>query len=425
MVLVTWLSLGLGGCASYGDWVAHMEHDVAAGDYPAALAVLEEEASHQRDTLLYLLDRALLLRMAGDLSASNAAFEEAKVLMDHVEAMSVSEQTGALTVNDLMRSYTAEAHERVLVHVFAALNYLELGQPREARVELLQMDERLGQLDREAPAAGAFGRYFSGLVFQSLGEWDQALVAYRRAYRAYEDYPPGAGLSVPASLEDALLTLSVRLGLPDEAARYRSAFGRGPRDGDGDARAEVVFVLFSGLAPVKQETHISAVTEEGILVTVAMPYYEGRQPHVAGASLTGGGRRVTAETVEDINALAMDALERAKPLILARALARAALKSVAVEKANDKDEGLGFLANVVSVMSERADTRSWSLLPSRIYLLRLPLSAGAHTVQLRLEDDAGRLVASRDYTLTLKAGEMRFLSLHWVDDEDARGASLH
>ncbi|HHH35533.1 MAG TPA: hypothetical protein ENK48_01730 [Gammaproteobacteria bacterium] len=417
LLAAVWLQ----GCASYGDWVEQMEHRLADGDYPAALAVLEQEGRAGRDALLYLLNRGLLLRMAGDLRGSNAAFEAAKTRMDYLDTLSLSEQAGALAVNELARSYTAEDYERMLVYVFEALNYLELGEAQEARVELMQLDE---WMTRRGEEAGAFGRYFSGLVFQALGEWDQALVAYRKAYRAYQDYPPGAGVTMPATLEDALLTTSARLGLRDEAARYRADFGHGARETD-EAGAEVVFILCSGLAPVKHESRIDAVTKEGILVTVALPYYEDRRPHVEGAVLTGDGRHARAEMVEDINALAMDALARARPVMLARALARAALKAVAVEKTDEKDEGLGFLANVVSVMSERADTRSWSLLPNRIYLLRLPLPAGSHELRLRLQDGAGRLVASRDYALTLKAGEMRFLGLHWVDDEDVTGRTRH
>ncbi|MFQ5487713.1 MAG: COG3014 family protein, partial [Gammaproteobacteria bacterium] len=409
----------LSACASYGDWVRQLEYELAAGNYRGALAVLEDEGRRPRDALLYLLDRALLLRMDGDFAASNAAFEEAKVLMEKFSAVSVSEQAGALTINDLQRSYSGEAYERVLLHLFAALNYLELGLPREARVEILQLDVVLGQLEAESLAAGAFARYFSGLVFEALGEADQALIAYRKAYRAYRDYPPAAALALPALLKTDLLRLTARLGLAEELARYRREFAMSvPLTEAAPAKGEVIFILFSGLAPLKHETRINAVTENGELVTVAMPYYDSRLPHVRKGVLEADGVRAESEAVEDINTLAMEALQRQAPLIMARALVRAILRHEAVEKAGEEDEGLGFLVNVAGVVSERADTRSWSILPSRIYLARLALPAGDYTLQVRLQNARGELAGTRRFDIRVQGGGKRFLSLHWIDSHD-------
>src|SRR5690606_14309472 len=107
-----------------------------------------------RDAVLYDLNRAMLLRMAGDYGQSNAAFEQAKDAIDRLDAVSVREQAGALAVNDMLRSYTGAPYERVLLHVYAALNYLALDRPDDARVEILQLDVLLGQED--ARAGGAF-----------------------------------------------------------------------------------------------------------------------------------------------------------------------------------------------------------------------------------------------------------------------------
>jgi hypothetical protein len=72
------------------------------------------------------------------------------------------------------------------------------------------------------------------------------------------------------------------------------------------------------------------------------------------------------------------------------------------------------MINIAGVMSERADTRSWSTLPNRVYLARLPLVAGRHEVRVELEGDA----VVRDYTVELAPGEKRFVSLHWVTAGD-------
>lgn len=413
LTIVT-LTAALSGCATYGDWVGDMERQIAARDLAGALRTLDERAGGRaRDAVLYELNRALLLRMAGEYMESNVAFERAKEAIERVDALSVSEQAGALAVNDLQRSYAAESHERVLLHVYSALNYLELGRPEAARVEILQLDVRLG-LEVGGGGGEAFGRYLSGMVFEALGQHDDAMIAYRKAYAAYRRDP---AVGVPPSLGRDLVRTATRVGgLQDEWRRYRAEFGLaeeetpGPRAEEG----EVIFLLHSGLAPLKRDDLVAAATPEGRLVSVSLPYYAPRAPVAYGARLTAGGAAATAGLVEDVAAVAVTALQREQPLILARALARAALKHEASEQADRESEALGAMVNIAGVVSERADTRSWSTLPSRIYLARLPLPPGRHAVRVEL---AG-VAVTRDYEVELAPGEKRFISLHWVSAAD-------
>ena len=123
--------------------------------------------------------------------------------------------------------------------------------------------------------------------------------------------------------------------------------------------------------------------------------------------------------MEDIEALAVGSLERRKPEILARALARAVLKYNASREAQKNNEALAFMVNVAGVLTERADTRSWSTLPSRISLLRWPLTAGHYRIDVDLLGDDGIVVAQRTFEdVAIVAGEKRFLSLHWVSPDD-------
>jgi len=414
LTIVT-LIAALSGCATYGDWVGEMEQQIAAHDVAGALRTLDERAGGRaRDAVLYDLNRALLLRMEGDYVQSNAAFESAKAAIERLDAVSVSEQTGALAINDMMRSYTAEPYERALLHVYAALNYLDLGQPEAARVEILQLDVLLGQ-EEDAPDGAGFARYLSGMIFEALGQYDDAMIAYRQAYAAYRRDAAAGG--APASLGRDLVRTAARVGgLEDELRRYRTEFGLaeaelpGPRAEEG----ELIFLLHSGLAPVKRDQVIGASTPEGRVVAVAMPYYEMRTPRVTGARLSAGDAVVATEVAEDVAAVAVATLEREKPLILLRAISRAAIKHEASEKADQENNTLGAVINIAGIVSERADTRSWSTLPNRIYLARLPLPDGRHEVRVELAGDA----AARDYVVELAPGEKRFISLHWVSAGD-------
>lgn len=409
----------LAACATYSDWAGRMERAVAEGDPARAMEVLERHGgARARDTVLYLLNRAMLLRMDGALQDSNAAFEQAKALIEQLSALSISEQAGALTVNDLMRSYTSPSFERAMIHVYSALNYLELGEPERARVEALQLDTLAARLGDDGLPMPAFARYLSGMVFETLGEWDDAMIDYRKAYQAYSQYPRDYGAGVPKALKRDLLRLAARQGLNDELARYREEFGELTSEGSRPAQGEVVFLLHSGLAPIKRDTLTAGTAKDGQVVTVSMPYYARRRPQITSAQVAADGFQELAEPVEDLQGLALDTLEAQKPAILARAIARAVVKKKASSEAREKDETLGLMVNVAGALSERADTRSWSTLPNRIYLARLPLTAGSHTLHVELRDRDGRAAGEREYTVRLERGAKRFISLHRVAAED-------
>src|SRR3569623_772292 len=236
--------LSLGGCATYSDGIGHVERLLAEGKSEAALTALGKQVDAQKARVLYLLNKAMILHMAGDYAASNAA-----------------------------------------------LNYLALGQLQEARVEALQIDTALGQIDKKEPVPAGFAYYLSGLVYEALGEWDDAMIDYRKAYEAYRAYPDAYHVPLPTSLKEDLVRVAARQGFDDELARYREEFGLA----DDAARArssgkgEVIVVLQTGLAPVKRDTIASVYAADGRLVTIALPYYQAREIDVSQATLRVSG----------------------------------------------------------------------------------------------------------------------------------------
>lgn len=410
------------GCATYSDGISRMETLIAAGQPAAALKSLDEQASSRQDEVLYLLNKAVLLHQAGDYPGSNAALEQAKPLMEKYAVLSVTEQAGALAVNDAVRAYGGANYERIYTHIFAALNYLALGQLGQARVEALQIDDALRQIPEGTPAPGGFARYLSGLIFESLGEWDDAMIAYRDAYEAYRAYPANA-VPPPESLRRDLLRVAVRQNLSDEAARYREDFGvkENERGDDLDGKGEVVLILESGLAPLKRDVVTGVYANDGRLVTVALPYYQSRTPTVTGATLSAsGGPTVHGELVEDVQRMALAELEREMPAIVARAVGRAVVKNKTIKQTERQgNDALGLLVNVAGLLTERADTRSWSTLPSRFYVARLPLAPGRYQLTLQLRDAAGVTVGTREYNdIVIDVGTKRFIVEHWVVPAD-------
>ena len=143
--------LALNGCATYSSSFATIEQQLTGQQYDDALKTIEKQSKDKKDRVLYLLNKGMVLRMKRDFAASNESLEAAKQEMERLYAASVSENALSFVVNDATVSYAGDDYEQVLVHLYMALNYLELGQRDEARVEALQVDVKLREIGEKIP----------------------------------------------------------------------------------------------------------------------------------------------------------------------------------------------------------------------------------------------------------------------------------
>lgn len=439
-------SLALSGCATHSDSFYKIERDLATRRYTDALARIEEQADSRTDRVLYLLDRGMVLRMQRDYVASNVALEAAKSEMERLYAESLSENALSFIVNDATTSYAGDDYEQVLVHLYLALNYLELGQLDEARVEALQVDIKLREIAESVPDSkfteDALSRYLTGLIYEELGEWSDAMIAYRKAYQAYEQYGVHYGVAMPEMLKHDLLRLTKRLGLKKEEARYRKEFGIKTDQVPVQSPAqmgELVFVLNNGLAPIKRERVVAATgpgssvvigaTSEGhvrpVAIRIALPYYESRHNNVRKARISIDRQQADTQLMENIDAIARASLDARMPAITARSIGRA-MSKVAIQRSVDRAgrngdndlavELLGSLAvRVAAIVTERADTRSWLTLPADIQLARVAMPPGSYTVTVALLDDAEHVVELREFPgIVISDGRKTYLTQHWI-----------
>lgn len=442
--------LSLSGCATYSDSFGTIQRNLAAGQYDAALQHIEKQTGSKNDRVLYLLNKGMVLRMKREFAASNESLEAAKTEMERLYAASVSENALSFIVNDATVSYAGDDYEQVLVHLYMALNYLELGQPEEARVEALQVDVKLREIAEKIPedqfTEDAFSRYLTGLIYEELGERSDAMIAYRKAYDAYKKYQANYGLAIPDMLKHDLLRLATGLGLTDEARQYEKEFGIEPAQDADDASShegELIFVLNNGLAPIKREKVVvvsptaqiilEATTPSRqvnpappVMVTIALPYYESRHNRVQYARVSVSGKQSSTEMMENVDAIARASLDSRMGAITARTIARAVAKGAiqqSVDRAgrNRNDPGAeligSILVRIAAVATERADTRSWLTLPSNIQLARLSLPPGDYSVTIDLLGAGGQLVATEEYSgVIISEKRKTYLTQHWVSD---------
>lgn len=398
-------------CACAGFSVRHAEvyQSLAAGDPARALEALEARHHRGRDRALYALDKAMLLRLLGEYERSNEAFESAKRSMEALEAISVTENLTAITVNEATRSYVGQPYEQLLVYAYKALNYLELGDVDAARVEVLQADVKVREwaagADLEGIEALAFMRYLSGVVFELGGEWSEALIAYRRAYEVLRHN----GQAVPEFLQRDLLRLTGHAGLEDEHRRYREAFAveDWPSVADLQEQAEVIFFYHQGLVtPMRQHTVHVYSPELSRNVVISTPYYPETAAYITAGRLSVGSREAQTQPLENIDRLARENLAARMPGITLRTLARVVAKKKIAHEAREEHALAGVIADIAGMATETADTRSWTSLPASIQVARLAVPPGEH----RLKATGLGQAAAR--TVELAAGEKKVISVH-------------
>jgi hypothetical protein len=139
------------------------------------------------------------------------------------------------------------------------------------------------------------------------------------------------------------------------------------------------------------------IEELPYLLKVAWPIY--RDSHrAAPAQLLVGSDAAAFSRAADISRGVTADFDAERALLTARTIARGtaklALTKGAERKLEEKNEVagrlLGLLGNVTNVLTERADTRSWHLLPAAISVVRVELPPGDHELHVEV---GGRRIA--------------------------------
>jgi hypothetical protein len=414
-ILLMLLAFYLGGCATYSQQAVSMRDNLLAGRADLARMAAEKEDDDQLDVLASL-NKGMLRRMTDDYAGSNRIFESAKRRIDALYGISVTDTAASLTINDAIRDYTGARYEQVLLHAYMAMNYLELGELDAARVEMLQADVKMMEWG-EQPDEDPFVRYLAGMIFEALGEDDQALVSYRKARNIYLAASDEQHIAVPMMLKKDMLRLLAGMGLWDEYRQLQAEFGLAgfkPIELD-DNFGELIVILNSGLAPIRTEAAVMTYSSEvQDLVRVAFPVYQAEPVPAKRSRLTVADRSIDLETVENIDGLARHALDQEMPLIMTRAIARAVVKYQSQKSANQQNALAGFLLTVTNLATERADTRSWTTLPKEIQMTRVILPAGEQDVSIEILNAAGRAVDVIEADVEIRTQQRTFLTHHWI-----------
>ena len=376
----------------------------------ATLLSLQEIDPPARDRAQYLLNTGLLKSVTGDFEGGVEDLQNAKDILNSLQAISISENLAAATINETLRAYDGSASERVLLHVLLSIDYLMLDDLDAARVEVLQAAVVMDELATEEKPVGqlASAHYIAGLVYELGGELDNARISYGKAANlmAMRNMP------LPRSLQNSQLSVNSRLGIDkgvdegvDEGVdQYRGQASSAVEPPDPNA-AEVIVIYWDGVVTSKRGTSTSVwVPSMNQVVSLALPHYPPSNYVQQPFTLNIAGQQHRTETIEDIEALLREDLNDESAAIYAMTLARMISKHQFVKSANDQNSGLALLANIVTMLTEAADIRSWNMLPSTIQIGRFWLPAGEYSLPHPLNPESGP-ASPAESKLAVSAGE--------------------
>ncbi|MCS5561536.1 MAG: hypothetical protein NZ764_07600, partial [Marinobacter nauticus] len=233
----------------------------------------------------------------------------------------------------------------------------------ENNVDLSQFDgyfQGINAVAGEVKASfqNAWTFYLSALFWEAHGEYNDALVDYKKALEIHPELDM----------------------LKEDVERVSNAMkGRPEKDG-------MVAVLYEqGFVQAREEFSLPIPTVHGIF-SVAFPTYSlTSKPRPNSLRVLDSASQPLGETVvlADVGALAAKDLKERLPGMLVRQTLRATAKYNLQKKANDDFGPLGaFATQLYNLVSEQADRRSWLTLPAYAQATRFSLPQGEHTLVL-------------------------------------------
>lgn len=458
------LSLVLTGCGSSTTRYTKVEQYLQASQPAQADRVMEEaeKTYSDKDRLLYWMDRGMTLHLAGRYQESNDLLERADQEIERLYTRQLRTEAKAMLTYDTAFPFEGSPFEQVMVNVVKALNYAAMGNWTEALVEARRIDHRLNVLSdqvrkKDAYRDDAFARYLSGLLYEVAGELNDAFISYRNAYEAYRRGAGWIGVPVPRSLQADLLRTTDALHLQEEHAEYQKAFpdvawqpvsetkglaqilivsydGRAPKKVDQfldlpislDA-LELVLLTRGIVGPGTQDTRAADSLLYGLtghVVRVALPRLVPQKTQVAYLHVRADGSNgvYNADSIkaDNLTAVAEKTLKDQYPIIVTRAVARAAIQLglaegtvLGAQAALGNNSGpwiflLGRLGTMIQVYLQEADKRSWRTLPDEIQVARVQVPPGSYRVNVRPVGGGGNLpLPEFTHTVTLHPGETR------------------
>lgn len=394
-------------CASYklNEGQSNLRASFSTTNYQQTAQMLQKmkrkNIYRDKDEVLYLLELGTVHHFEGTWQQSIQAFEQAERKIDDNFTKSISRGALSLLGNDNQLIYDGEVYEDIYINAFKALNFLHQKKLDGATVEAKRIAYKLQNLNiRFRGLADAlnrnnkdtthyevkkvniqdspFSRYLATILYTKQGAFDDARIEFQQLKQAFQEHNVAFNTEQPRRNQYANITN------PDSF--------------------NVVVTAFAGRAPYKTSENIR-LYNDGLKswVKFSFPDMKKITSLVHGVGIFVGSEKIgDLFLLERIDNVVKEIFDAKKPVIYARALARATSKLVAtkaLEKQAKKEDDtvgdiVGIFGQIYREASENADLRAWQTLPGNVFAGTFNLPEGNHTIRLEYYDASGILLQS-------------------------------
>ncbi len=419
-----------------------------------------------KNALLLYMDMGMATHSADFFQRSETEFRQANRLGEILFTKSFTNILLSYQLNDYVLPYRGLPYERVMVNLLNSLNYAATGdwngalvESRKIRRKLIAYNRMYSQAAQSAPGRygayegaarqildehhiaynpsqlnhytdDAFARFLSGLFEEAetasgAGNYQSAYLSYQKAERTYEKYAFLYHTRVPSFLGPALLRTAEAAGRTNELARWKKVYPSLTPLGVDDYRkmAHILYVGLNGqIFHLEEERFIFPLPLANTLsmVSFALPKATGGGTEVLGHEIAltpvgkpnAKGYSASSELAEDLMAIGKtNFTDHRKRLVLREAI-RSVLKTAEQIAAQEVAQQQGAWADILTmigggifaVATDKADLRSWRLLPATIDSAVIDVPPGTYDLSVRTRTGFGP-VGSETQRVTVGAGQ--------------------
>ena len=399
----------------------YMLANLHSGNYYEAMKGLKKNdfLKKKQNKLLLLLEKGKLEHEAARFTESNICLNEADQMLDvwsdsKVRSLSGSDEGlnfgflkalyAKLMGSTLVFSYRTEDYEKVMLHYYKALNYINLDSIDEAVVEARQLDllnQRLSDKKFAEPGYSyvqqAFPHLLMGILYEYRGDDDNALIAYENAFTLYSSpvHKQLYGSDVPSQLKWDILNTANRIGAKDKLDYYSKMWNL--KYSAPAHSGEVILFYEKGFVPHKDEvvierqtTYTRTVRQKTTVVPATLVYKVPRfvvSPAECNVVIiTLDKEAVNPENIYDPG-FYMSKIINHRFEVEGNALLTSSFAS---------HEGMNN-------ENRNADTRHWQSLPSSIAYARIPVSIMNHEMRMYCgSDPSHRTILDHKHRLLIR-----------------------
>ena len=381
------------------------------GNLPSAAAEatkIADQNANNKDAIVWRLEQGAALRGNGQCEASNKAFDQAQDRIDQYSQeakVKVGNEAGALLSNQANLPYTGRAYDGIMLNTYKALNYLQLGEPDKARVELIrayqrQQDAVADNQRRIEKVQGEAAKSKDKATMDKAEQDPKFKSQMQGAYTGLDNLKAYANYVNPFTVYlDGLYFMADAVDASDlERARksFERVVGFDPDNEyvkqdlatvddlmNGKPLTPMTYVIFeTGCAPLRGQIRIDIpiIVTKVSYVGAAFPTLKPQGNYLPSLTMTANGTSQTTSLVASMDSVIGLDFKNEMPVVITKTIAATVTKAVAAyavnEAANQQSSLLGFASQIGTAVAQVtvniADTRTWTTLPKEFQVCRLP-----------------------------------------------------